>query len=55
MQFLQPLKKWKSPYRNFLLFLVMATLNNVRGAFNQECESIHKIRMNKGTEVVNSL
>ena len=27
----------------------------LRGAFNQECESIHKIRMNKGTEVVNSL
>ena len=27
----------------------------IRGEFNQECESIHKIRMNKVTEVVNSL
>ena len=28
---------------------------SVRGEFNQECQSIHKIRMNKVTEVVNSL
>ena len=26
----------------------------VRGAFNQECESIHKIRMNKVIEISNS-
>ena len=31
------------------------SLVHLRGAFNQECESIHKIRMNKGTEVFNSL
>ena len=26
----------------------------IRGEFNQECESIHKIRMNEVTEVSNS-
>ena len=28
--------------------------NIIRGEFNQECESIHKIRINKVTEVSNS-
>ena len=41
------LKKVKSRFFSDFLFSPY-----VRGAFIQECESIHKIRMNKGTEVL---
>ena len=38
-----------------IVFSKVSKINHTRGAFNQECESIHKIWMNKVTEVSNSL
>ena len=44
------MKQW-----TYILFTISLWRPKVRGEFNQECESIHKIRMNKVTDVSNSV